>query len=697
MTDLDRQAPSLSDDDRRQLQAWLTEFEREWNERSLAVRAAQLPLLDKSLRLALLTGLVQIDLRRRWQQGQPATVESYVEAYPELGTPGTVAELIVEEYEARRQHGAPIDRAEFARRFPGRTEQLWQHLEQTRELAAPADAELSTQAHLPPADASTPLRSKTPAALPEQFGRYRIIRQLGRGGMGTVYLAHDTQLDRRVALKVPHFVADDSTALERFYREARVAATLDHPNLCPIHDAGQHEGVPYLTMPYIEGKPLSELLAAGLLPQRQAAALVRQLALALEEAHRRGILHRDLKPSNIMMNRRGEPVVMDFGLARQTNSGDLRLTQSGALLGTPAYMPPEQVDGATLLGPTCDVYSLGVILYEMLTGRLPFQGGTTQVLCQILRDEPRRPSAYRPDLDPRLETICREAMAKRIKERYRSMADLAVALEQFLRTPEAPTLPPIELPPPQEAQPVLPVPVRKGRGQSKPNSAAAGPEPLLDVLPAEPLPVTARRRRRWPKVLLGCLSALLFFCGGPILLLMFLAPKAGEKIKEGWQWVGGEMTRQIEWNNLAMRWKAPPPDADPQELFPDRLGEYARGDLDTGIPLAEYNLDSKGRKATYRCREGEVEVYALRASSLERKAIFKRLLDGIEKRPNTRRIMQGTADSDRLVFSISPPDERGVLWWNQGWLFIAFSRDAVDVEALLRTYLDRISREPKKK
>ncbi len=444
MSGVDLQAPSLSEDDRQRLQALLAEFEREWDDTHLAVRVAQLPPADKSLRLPLLIGMVRIDMRRRWQQGQPVTVESYLAAYPELGTPDAVAaELILEEYAARRQHGDPADRAEFARRFPGRTGQLWQYLEQTCELATPSEFGLPTRAPWPPAASSAPLPRKTPAALPEQFGRYRIVRQLGRGGMGTVYLAHDTQLDRLVALKVPHFVADDPTALERFYREARVAATLDHPNLCPIHDVGQYEGVHYLTMPYIEGEPLSASLAASSpAPQRQIAALVRQLALALEEAHRRGVIHRDLKPSNIMMNRRGEPVVMDFGLARQTDSGDVRLTQSGAIVGTPAYMPPEQVDGAaTLLGPTCDVYSLGVILYELLTGRLPFQGGTTQVLCQILRDEPRPPSAYRPDLDPRLEAICCKAMAKRINERYRSMADLVAALEQFLQAPRSGTCP----------------------------------------------------------------------------------------------------------------------------------------------------------------------------------------------------------------------------------------------------------------
>src|SRR4051812_34074977 len=151
--------------------------------------------------------------------------------------------------------------------------------------------------------------------------------------MGAVYLAHDTQLDRRVALKVPHFTPEDGPeVIDRFYREARAAATFDHPNLCPIYDVGQVDGIHYLTMPYIVGKSLSEVIDPDKpTPQRQAAAVVRKLALALEEAHSRGVIHRDLKPANIMATNRRQLVIMDFGLARRAEGDDDRLTKTGAI------------------------------------------------------------------------------------------------------------------------------------------------------------------------------------------------------------------------------------------------------------------------------------------------------------------------------------------------------------------------------
>jgi hypothetical protein len=257
--------------------------------------------------------------------------------------------------------------------------------------------------------------------------------------MGAVYLAHDTQLDRPVALKMPHFTADDGPqVLARFYREARSAATVTHPNVCPVYDVGEIDGIPYLTMAFIEGKSLAEFIRAKPLTPRQAAMLVRKLALALQEAHKKGVIHRDLKPANIMIDQRGEPVVMDFGLARRNRPGDVRLTQKGAVMGTPAYMPPEQVSGkAEVMGPPCDIYSLGVLLYELVAGRLPFSGDPMAVLSQVLLDEPPPPSRFRADLDAGLERICLKAMAKKIEDRYGSMTELAAALQEYLRSGSA--------------------------------------------------------------------------------------------------------------------------------------------------------------------------------------------------------------------------------------------------------------------
>src|SRR5438874_471814 len=169
--------------------------------------------------------------------------------------------------------------------------------------------------------------------LPKTFGRYRLLRPLGEGGIGTVYLARDTELDRLVALKVPRLGPDDQLPpddLERFFREGRAAASLMHPNLCPIFDVGQVDGTPYLTMAYLEGRLLSGIIEKGKpLSQRQAVQIVRKLASALQEAHARGVIHRDLKPSNVMINSRGEPVVMDFGLARRDEAVESRLTKDG--------------------------------------------------------------------------------------------------------------------------------------------------------------------------------------------------------------------------------------------------------------------------------------------------------------------------------------------------------------------------------
>lgn len=279
-------------------------------------------------------------------------------------------------------------------------------------------------------------------ALPESLGRYKILRLLGRGGMGSVYLALDTLLKRQVAVKVPHIsaFADRPEVRVRFFREAEAAARFHHPNFCPIYDIGEADNVPYLTMAYIEGQTLAASIEWGKgWPERHAVETVRQLAVALAELHRQGIVHRDLKPANVMVDTRGSLILMDFGLARWYDEIDSTFTPTGAVLGTPAYMPPEQAEAnLKAIGPRSDIYSLGVILYELLTGRRPFEGAITKVLGMIAFVEPPPPSTHRPGLDPRLELLCLKALAKKPQDRYASMDEFAGGLDSVLNAPPRP-------------------------------------------------------------------------------------------------------------------------------------------------------------------------------------------------------------------------------------------------------------------
>jgi serine/threonine protein kinase len=270
-----------------------------------------------------------------------------------------------------------------------------------------------------------------PGDVPEHIGRYRVERLLGQGGMGAVYLAHDPQLDRPVALKVPR----GGPAADRFLREARAAAAVRHPNICPIYDLGEANGVRYLCLAYVRGEPLSRRVGPGRpLPVAEAVALVRTVARAMHEAHRHGVIHRDLKPANILIDESGQPVVMDFGLARPLTPLATQLTATGDVMGTPAYMPPEQIEGDVLrMGPACDIYSLGVILYELLTGTVPFHGDLIALATQVVADPPPPPSRHRPDLDQRLDNIVLKALAKHPDDRWPTMAAFADALDTFLR------------------------------------------------------------------------------------------------------------------------------------------------------------------------------------------------------------------------------------------------------------------------
>lgn len=272
----------------------------------------------------------------------------------------------------------------------------------------------------------------------DTFGRYRILKTLGEGAMGSVYLALDNQLQRKVALKIPKISPrEQSRFTERFLREARAAATLTHPNICPVYDVGEFDGVHFITMGYVQGHSLADFVNPDKLQhERNIATVVRKIALALYEAHINGLVHRDVKPANIMIDHRNEPIIMDFGLARNIDDeDDARLTRDGAILGSPAYMSPEQIEARVEnIGPPCDIYALGVILYEVLTGQLPYQGSVASIIGQILSKEPIPPRQLRPDLSPRLEEICLKAMAKKASDRFASMKEFAAALAEFLKS-----------------------------------------------------------------------------------------------------------------------------------------------------------------------------------------------------------------------------------------------------------------------
>jgi serine/threonine protein kinase len=440
------------------LERILDRFENAWNRGDRPALADYLASAATERRL-LLIELAHEDLEYRIRTGERARVEMYLERYPELRQdPAVVLDLIAAEHDCRREREAGDLRSEFRQRFPEFSEEL------DSRLTAPSEEAPRRPQSIPASHTLAPR-----ATLPEEpalgfpcIPDYEILGVLGRGGMGVVYKARQAGLKRLVALKmVGAGILAEPQELARFRAEAEAAAALQHPNIVPIYEVAEHQGQPYFSMEFIDGGSLAQVVGSGQWAvdnkdtPRRVAELIETLARATHYAHQHGIVHRDLKPSNILLQKNpttdctdntdkkfGDypchpcdpwfPKIADFGLAKRLDSGTAG-TQTGVILGTPNYMAPEQAAGqAKAIGPATDVYALGAILYEMFTGRPPFQGETPLETVQQVREQdvvpPRR---LRPAVPRDLDTICLKCLRKEPGRRYASAQALAEDLRRF--------------------------------------------------------------------------------------------------------------------------------------------------------------------------------------------------------------------------------------------------------------------------
>jgi serine/threonine protein kinase/formylglycine-generating enzyme required for sulfatase activity len=391
--------------------------------------------------LALLCELVHLDLEHRIRAGEAARVEDYLARFPALADERTqLVELLAAEFTHRQLNEPGISPEAFAQRFQHLAADLRQRCAQLAGAAKgtrsgrPRQRDAANAVTVSPAQAAAGEAAPAdgPAAgFPEKIGRYKAQRLLGQGGFGLVFLAYDEQLDRPVAVKVPHsrLVSRPEDA-QAYLAEARTVANLDHPHIVPVYDIGGSDEFPcYVVSKFIEGADLATKLKQQRLNYWDAAELVATVADALHYAHKQGLVHRDVKPGNVLIGNDGKPFVVDFGLAlREENVG-----QGPKHAGTPAYMSPEQARGeGHRVDGRSDIFSLGVVLYELLAGRKPFRAESQiELLEQIVSFEPRPPRQYDDQIPKELERICLKALSKRASERYSTAKDMADDLRHF--------------------------------------------------------------------------------------------------------------------------------------------------------------------------------------------------------------------------------------------------------------------------
>jgi serine/threonine-protein kinase len=388
------------------------------------------------------------EFEAQWRAGSQPCIAAYLdlEASDAAGSITLFRELVALEVELRQERGERPAAAEYVAQFPDQRAQVlavFSELETAAatarggEALAPFPGARPPEVRRAPRDSATqsfhPAGAPGAGGLPPTIGEYELVEEIARGGMGVVYKARHKGLKRLVALKMILSGSLATTAeRERFRREAELAANLDHPNIVPIYDVDEHQGRPFFTMKLVDGASLAKNSAQKGGDPRSAARLVSTLARAVDYAHAQRFLHCDLKPSNVLLDRQGNPYLTDFGLARRAGV-ESSLSISGGILGTPSYMAPEQATGSrTELGPSTDVYGLGAILYEVLTGRPPFRAETVmETVVQVLEREPAPPRELRPEIPKALESVCLKCLEKSPRDRYPSAGALADDLDRY--------------------------------------------------------------------------------------------------------------------------------------------------------------------------------------------------------------------------------------------------------------------------